>query len=87
MFRQVDYVKAYDKAASVARDAARKYPLFAAFLRASSSLHDGHTLADFLIVPVQRIPRYLLLLQKLRKHTPPNHRDFQNTVDALDQMR
>jgi hypothetical protein len=28
---------------------------------------------SFLIAPVQRLPRYLLLLQDLIKNTPPNH--------------
>jgi hypothetical protein len=34
-------------------------------------------LSDMLIQPVQRIPRYLLLLKEYMKFTPPNHADFE----------
>jgi hypothetical protein len=33
---------------------------------------------SLLIQPVQRIPRYLLLLRELAKHTEPDHKDFAN---------
>lgn len=47
----------------------------------------GHTLRSLLIMPVQRIPRYNLLLQELLKETPDSHPDFANLTDALDSMR
>lgn len=34
------------------------------------------TLAQLLIVPVQRIPRYRLLMQELIKYTDPKHPDY-----------
>ncbi len=36
---------------------------------------DKH-LIDFLIMPVQRIPRYSLLLRELHKATPATHPDY-----------
>jgi len=39
-------------------------------------------LSGFLIMPVQRIPRYLLLLKELLKCTPPDHVDYSDLVMA-----
>ncbi|KAL1920425.1 uncharacterized protein VTP21DRAFT_802 [Calcarisporiella thermophila] len=41
------------------------------------------TLADYLIMPVQRITRYSLLLSQLQKHTPPAHPDYVEISAAL----
>ena len=40
-------------------------------------------LSSFLILPIQRIPRYKLLLQELLKHTPPAHPDHASLHKAL----
>ena len=50
---------------------------FTSFLAKASQnpLCRGHTLESLLILPIQRIPRYRLLLQELLKHTPPSHPD------------
>ena len=32
-------------------------------------------LASYLILPVQRLPRYIMLLSELRKHTADTHAD------------
>ena len=37
-------------------------------------------LIDFLIMPVQRIPRYSLLLRELVKVTPPDHPDLAGSI-------
>ena len=42
---------------------------------------------DFLIMPIQRIARYVLLLQDLRKHTPASHPDHALLSRAVDSMR
>ncbi|KAL1510227.1 hypothetical protein AB1Y20_006554 [Prymnesium parvum] len=42
--------------------------------------------ADLLIQPVQRIPRYKLLLEQLLEATPPTHADHQPTVEALEKI-
>jgi len=55
-----------------------------AFVRAvelQSRCH-GLTLSSFLIMPVQRIPRYKMLLQELLKYTDNNHRDFEKLTSA-----
>jgi hypothetical protein len=37
-------------------------------------------------MPVQRIPRYRLLLQELFDHTPHTHPDYQSLKSALDEV-
>jgi hypothetical protein len=44
----------------------------------------GMNLDSFLIKPIQRIPRYILLLAELRKHTPDTHADFALLKQAED---
>lgn len=43
-------------------------------------------LESYLILPVQRIPRYQLLLADLVKHTSPEHVDYRNLVSAQAKM-
>lgn len=44
----------------------------------------GQPLESYLIAPVQRIPRYRLLLEQVLKYTDTSHPDYQNIVDALE---
>jgi hypothetical protein len=44
---------------------------------------EGQPLSAMLITPIQRIPRYSLLLQDLIRHMPEDHDDFQNVNNAL----
>lgn len=38
----------------------------------------GLDLESLLILPVQRIPRYIMLLKDLYRHTPPAHPDYEH---------
>lgn len=42
----------------------------------------NHTLVSLLIMPVQRVPRYYMLLQEIRKRTWENHADYKDIVEA-----
>ncbi|ELP89252.1 FYVE, RhoGEF and PH domain containing protein, putative [Entamoeba invadens IP1] len=44
-------------------------------------------LRSYLITPVQRLPRYNLLLTDLLKQTPEDHVDHKNIVDALASLK
>lgn len=44
-------------------------------------------LHDLLIMPVQRLPRYLLLLRDLLKDTEPSHPDYQNIQNAISKIK
>jgi hypothetical protein len=41
----------------------------------------------FLIMPIQRIPRYRLLLMELVKHTPDTHVDFKDLTESLEKVK
>jgi len=43
-----------------------------------------HRLNNLLVTPVQRVPRYLLLLKELKKNTHPTHQDFPLLEDAIN---
>jgi len=47
----------------------------------------GLSLRAFLILPIQRIPRYSLLLTDLVKHTPPEHIDYTNLSSSLEKIK
>ena len=39
---------------------------------------------SFFIMPVQRVPRYKLLLKEIHKYTPEKHSDRETLLEALD---
>jgi len=41
---------------------------------------------SFLSLPIQRIPRYKLLMEALLKHTEESHPDYENLKKCLDQI-
>jgi hypothetical protein len=47
----------------------------------------GQDLAACLITPVQRLPRYKMLLEELLKHTPSEHDDYDNLCVALELVK
>ncbi|XP_046669162.1 rho guanine nucleotide exchange factor 17-like isoform X2 [Homalodisca vitripennis] len=58
-------------------------PAFARFLEAMAREHKGKLALDsLLIMPVQRIPRYELLIQTLLKHTEASHPDHGPLCEA-----
>lgn len=46
----------------------------------------GKGLKDFLIMPIQRIPRYNMMLIDLVKKTSPDHCDYENLVEASEKI-
>ncbi|GFS94317.1 rho guanine nucleotide exchange factor 17 [Nephila pilipes] len=62
-------------------------PAFARFLEHMSREHKGKLALDaLLIMPVQRIPRYELLLKELLKHTNMDHPDHHLLVQAQKEV-
>jgi hypothetical protein len=41
---------------------------------------------SLIIMPIQRLPRYVLLLQEVVKRTPPTHPEYSKTKKALDDV-
>ncbi|KAJ2387672.1 hypothetical protein GGI23_006221, partial [Coemansia sp. RSA 2559] len=58
---------------------------FARFIHEASSSPEckGLSFQSYLLLPVQRIPRYKLLLEDLLRHTAVDHVDRQSIADAL----
>jgi hypothetical protein len=49
-------------------------------------LYNFLSLDDYMVKPVQRLPKYVLLLKELIKNTHPTHPDYQNVRKALDKF-
>ncbi|KAL0206786.1 hypothetical protein P9112_012497 [Eukaryota sp. TZLM1-RC] len=47
----------------------------------------GLDVSSFLIMPVQRVPRYRLLLEAVLKQTPMEHPDFEGVFSALEAVK
>merc|ERR1711991_1050619 len=69
------YVNGYGRIVQVLKQNSQK-PSFAKFLR-TMEFESHHTLSTLLITPVQRVPRYMLLLRDLIKTTPTWHADYE----------
>jgi len=84
----IDYVNKFDNSLSTMNECKGKSKVFMQFLeraRAESSCR-GRGIDDFLIMPVQRIPRYSLLLKELLKNTEEKHRDYGYIKQAFDKV-
>eukprot|EP01127_Copromyxa_protea_P021519 TRINITY_DN7413_c1_g1_i1.p1 TRINITY_DN7413_c1_g1~~TRINITY_DN7413_c1_g1_i1.p1 ORF type:complete len:658 (-),score=95.74 TRINITY_DN7413_c1_g1_i1:140-2113(-) len=82
------YSKVYEECA-VALRAAEKVKDFAIFMETLKNhpLAKRQPIGSFLITPVQRVPRYVLLLRDLLKHTPTSHPDYQELTVALQTLQ
>ncbi|RLN90258.1 hypothetical protein BBJ28_00024408 [Nothophytophthora sp. Chile5] len=64
-------------------------PQFAGFLRELPAEADENRLRRYLNMPVERIPRYKMLLQELLGSTPPEHVDYvplQSAIRSVDRV-
>jgi hypothetical protein len=57
------------------------------WLKSLEAATEGQKLPFLLITPVQRIPRYNLLLQELIKKTPEGHADHTYIIQALGKIK
>ncbi len=60
---------------------------FRLYLKTFQDKTGGLSLNGFLTKPIQRVTRYPLLIEKILKHTLPNHSDYQSIKQALDIAR
>lgn len=63
-----------------------KLPSVVELLKKSKDESGGLDIHSFLIMPIQRVPRYALLLKELHRLTPPFHRDYNNLSLALTEI-
>lgn len=82
------YVNNYDEAHLLLRNLVKENPKFAKFIEeVRSHPHSkGLNLFSLLIMPIQRPPRYVLLLKELQKFTPQDHPDYVPLAQALKKI-
>lgn len=85
----VEYVNNYNDSMSLLGKLVKRNPKFETFIAKVEKTPEtrGLDLQSFLIMPVQRIPRYVMLLADLLKHTPQEHPDHQGLSLALSKMK
>ncbi|XP_076969758.1 rho guanine nucleotide exchange factor 17 [Tamandua tetradactyla] len=77
------YIDNFLNAKDAVRVAKEARPAFLKFLEQSMRENkEKQALSDLMIKPVQRIPRYELLVKDLLKHTPEDHPDYPLLLDA-----
>lgn len=84
------YINNYDYAARTLASVVHKYQQKHASLAALLQKLETDTklpLLSYLIMPVQRIPRYVMLLEDLVKATDPEHAEYAKLVEALKAVR
>jgi len=81
------YVNNYDAATKLLVSVDKDKSKFHKFLQEQQANLNGQSLTSFLIMPVQRVPRYILLVQELLKHTQPDHPDYENLQNSLKKLQ
>eukprot|EP00736_Rhodelphis_marinus_P008410 Rmarinus@m.17971 len=83
----IAYCNNYDSAQDFCRSFTSE-PLWEKFWKQCQMIPDFHNmdLNSFLIMPVQRIPRYVLLLKEIRKYTDEGHPDVEFLDKALSDV-
>ncbi|XP_047449304.1 LOW QUALITY PROTEIN: rho guanine nucleotide exchange factor 17-like [Mugil cephalus] len=77
------YIDNFLNAKDAVRIAKEAKPAFHKFLEQNMRENkEKQALGDLMIKPVQRIPRYELLVKDLLKHTPEDHPDYSFLLDA-----
>eukprot|EP00727_Mastigamoeba_balamuthi_P007598 m51a1_g3459 putative domain containing protein (985) ;mRNA; f:691304-695374 len=86
-----DYGKTFDEASGILQRLKKENALFRQFLEKQGKLHSEVVtldhLSSLLITPIQRIPRYNLLLMDLLKNTEETNPDYANIKKSLDLMK
>jgi hypothetical protein len=82
------YLNNYETALEIRAELTLRNSNFVKFIEqaAQDARCNGLTIADLLIEPVQRIPRYKMLLEQLLKHTDDDHPDYESIRAALERV-
>ncbi|KAG2389438.1 hypothetical protein C9374_013998 [Naegleria lovaniensis] len=80
----VEYVNGYNQSSNTLRELRQKNREFHSFLNETKKNKEckGLSLESYLILPIQRLPRYKLLLKGVLKNTLPDHNDYANLKSA-----
>lgn len=78
-----NYVNNWKRARDIIKNAQQSKPAFAKFLENTAREHKGKLALDSLLIkPIQKFPKYELLLQRLIKHTDVAHPDHSLLLSA-----
>lgn len=81
------YAYDYKQIVSILQEVHRSNPKLATFISGQETRPEvSNKLAALLIVPIQRIPRYRLLLQEVLSHTTPFQQDYYTLQNALQEV-
>ena len=80
------YINEYNQSVQTLNDLVASNKKVADFLEQKRSKCNGLDVMSFLIMPVQRIPRYVLLLKEVKRHTPDDHPEYEKLFEALNQI-
>jgi len=82
-----EYINGYDKAMQTLQNLQSTKTAFKEFIEKQEKVREKkQDIFSLLISPVQRIPRYELLLRDLLKHTWPEHAGYEDLVAALKKI-
>ena len=82
-----DFVSTYEKSSKKLSELRKKSKKLNQFLNEiTKNKTKGMTLESFLIMPIQRVPRYKMLLSELLKHTTPSRADHNDLTIALSKI-
>ena len=82
------YVNNYNESMNVLQDQMMNNPPVAAKINECrmNERVKGMEITSFLIMPIQRLPRYVMLLSDLFKNTPESHVDYERLIVALKKV-
>jgi len=86
----VKYIENFDNVYLLVKYIRKKKPNFKALIKAfekEQAKTNALDLPSFLILPIQRIPRYQLLLNELIRYTDPDHPDMAQLHRAIASVR
>lgn len=84
----VPFIQNFSKSSEARTRLMTSVPMFSTFVKLCRIMPgiEGKSLDDLLIAPVQRLPRYKLLLTDLQKRTPRSHPDYVNVTRAIGEI-
>jgi DNA invertase Pin-like site-specific DNA recombinase len=80
MIIYTEYCTGYGKAVELFEQMQKR----SAFVRTLEKMKYRSGLGSLLITPIQRLPRYNLLLRDLLKHTPNDHPEYNRLAEAIE---
>lgn len=80
------YTGGWEKATALLEELESKESFTSFVSQCMQSYDNVQDLRAYLIMPIQRIPRYRLLLEDLSKNTSQDHPDYEGVMKALDKV-